>query len=124
MLTQSKTACPACEDCPMFNAYPDDTRSRGLCKLFDKVTRGYHEMTNDCRNNMDEVTIILHSTWTEVDPEDGTIEPKSVEELTVFLPHNDVSHELVLQTFRQYADNFSGFSLFEWIWPNNPAHEF
>ena len=124
MLTQFKTACPACEDCPMFNAYPGDTRSRGLCKLFDKVTRGYHEMTDDCRNSMDEVTIILHSTSVQVDPEDGVMEPKRVEELTVFLPHDEVCHQLVVQTFKQYANNFPDFFLFDWIWPNNPAHEF
>lgn len=124
MLPQNKVACPVCEDCPMFSAFDSDTRSRGLCKLFDKVVRGYHEMAQDCRNNMDEIILILHSNAIESDPDNGLIGPKRIEELSVFLPHDDVNQRSIVDTWEQYAPQFEGFYLFDWIWYNNPNQPF
>ena len=115
---------PACEDCPMFNAYEGDTRSRGTCTLFDKVTRGYHEMTDDCRNSMDEVVVTLHTHEQEIDAEDGTSSPKGIETVSIFLPHDDVNQTSILQVFKQYQHQFVGYLLADWYWANNPCHEF
>ncbi len=119
----AQTACIACEDCPMFEAYEGDTRSRGWCRLFDKSARGFHEMAQDCRNNLDEVTVILHSRAVDRDPDLGTIQPRFTEQLTIFLPHDEISHQAVVTVLKSYGDRFKDFDLIDWIWPNNPNQE-
>ena len=108
----------------MFNAYEGDTRSRGTCTLFDKVTRSHHEMTDDCRNSMDEVVVTLHTHEQENDAEDGTLSPKGIETVSIFLPHDDVNETSILQVFKQYKHQFVGYLLADWYWANNPCHEF
>ena len=48
-----------CADCPFFKDYHD--RGRGLCGVFDKVTRRHHQLTSDCQNAIEaeELTEIL-----------------------------------------------------------------
>lgn len=108
----------------MFNAYEGDTRSRGTCTLFDKVTRSHHEMTDDCRNSMDEVVVTLHTHEQEIDAEDGTLSPKGIETVSIFLPHDDVNQTSILQALKQYREQFVGYFLADWYWANNPCHEF
>jgi hypothetical protein len=36
-----------CATCPLFHDY-QDSRERGLCQAFDKVTRKHHLLTADC----------------------------------------------------------------------------
>ncbi|GAC1458941.1 MAG: hypothetical protein NVS2B14_01240 [Chamaesiphon sp.] len=50
MITQDKSHVGLCFQCPYFQAFDDDDRTRGLCHLFDTVSRGHHEQTQDCIN--------------------------------------------------------------------------
>lgn len=120
--------CPTCADCPLFESYHQDTRGRGLCKLFDQVARSHHEMTQDCQNNLitqlDEIELFLYSHEVIIDPEYGFPEPARVEVLSIFLPHSSVSFETIWQEWQKYADQFSEFYFANWYWANNPASEF
>ncbi len=124
MISQTISTRPSCEDCPLFHAYEGDTKSRGNCGLFDKVTRGYWEMTQDCQNNLDEVIVTLHTQEQEIDPEDGTPNPRDVQTLSIFLPHDDVNLSSILDTLKQYQEDFVGYILADWYWANNPECEF
>ncbi len=110
--------CPSCEDCPLFDAFENDPRSRGLCGLFDKVTRGYHEQTQDCRNHLTEVVVTLWSHEVAI-AHDGAIEPKTVEQWTFFMPEGDINHDAVLKQWEKYTDNFPKLYLYSWFVPGN-----
>jgi hypothetical protein len=123
MIEQTTIDCPMCADCPMFEAFEGDTRRRGLCKLFDKVARGYHPMTSDCENQLDEVEVVLYSH--EIDTDDaGNLIPASIEILSIFLPHGEVNRENILKQFQRYADQFREYYLADWQWFNDPNCEF
>ena len=40
-----------CATCPKFKDYHD--RDRGLCEVFDKVTRSHHTLTSDCQQQLE-----------------------------------------------------------------------
>jgi hypothetical protein len=44
-LTSSKVPC--CADCPLFRDL-EDSRGRGWCDTFDRVTRRHHKATDSC----------------------------------------------------------------------------
>jgi hypothetical protein len=108
--------CPTCSDCPMFNAFEGE--KRGLCKLFDNVSRSHHKMTQDCKNSLEEVEVILYSHEVTIDPEDGVLEPAKIETLSLFMSPQEINHETVLKQFQKYADQFNGFYLANWYWAN------
>ena len=47
--TKTPEAC-TCEACPVFKDYQDN--GRGLCKIFDKVSRRHHTLTLDCLSSL------------------------------------------------------------------------
>ena len=47
--TKTPKAC-TCESCPMFKDYQDN--GRGLCKIFDKVSKRHHALTQDCLSSL------------------------------------------------------------------------
>lgn len=98
---------PICEDCPMFNAYEGDSRSRGWCRTFDNPARGYHEMTQDCRNNLIEVVITLRSYA-------GSVE----EQWSFFMDEKQITHNAIVELFGKYAPSFPDFYLYYWSVPS------
>ena len=51
-LTQPTTAQKStCATCLKFQDYQD--RERGLCEVFDKVTRSHHTQTSDCQQQLE-----------------------------------------------------------------------
>ncbi len=47
--TKTPKAC-TCESCPVFKDYEDN--GRGLCQLFDVVSRRHHALTLDCLSSL------------------------------------------------------------------------
>ena len=69
MITQSqiKTKTPkvcTCESCPAFKDYQDN--GRGLCTIFDQVSKRHHVLTQDCLSS-------LSSETEELEPEEDRI---------------------------------------------------
>ncbi len=48
------TAC-TCANCPQFDDY-GETRGRGLCKVFEKITYRHHALTQDCLTSLPSET--------------------------------------------------------------------
>ena len=101
--------CATCANCPMFKAYEGDTRSRGTCTLFDRVTRSHWPQTQDCRNGLQEVVLHLYSEEQEQDPDFGHFEPVQEIQLSLFL--SEITKQAVKKAFQTYQDMYQGFYL-------------
>ena len=51
--TKTPKAC-TCESCPVFKDYQDN--ERGLCTIFDKVSKRHHALTQDCLSSLSSET--------------------------------------------------------------------
>ena len=58
--TQSQSNCAGC---PKFKDYQD--RGRGLCRVFDRVVRKHHQLTNDCQSALESEQLHCHQITTK-----------------------------------------------------------
>ncbi len=112
--TKELQPCATCSDCPMFTDF-QDSRNRGWCSAFERVSRIYHPQTNSCdlaieqhqQENPIEVQVTLCSHELGVDPDDGHIFPKKQQVISLVVP--EITRKAVMKAFEKCKDQFQGF---------------
>ncbi len=122
---QGLQPCPTCADCKLFNDF-NDSRHRGWCTGFDKITRTFHPCTNTCqqaiaqqtKQNPIEVAVTLCSHELEIDPDDGHTYPKEERVISLIVP--EISRKAVMKAFEPHQHQFQGFYILDFnrCYPN------